>query len=195
MAGYFYLHFADEPSLALAEADHDTELGRLVRTGGQISDWDVLRLELGEGVVVDYLANTFAFRLCSQRLRDVIDRSLSALDVVQWLPVVVKDREQTELPYWVLHFPEAPSVINMSKSVLYFPDPKVVASRPVVAMDSPTATDPVVVKACLDANLVANRRVFGFPKDSIHLVVAGDVKNEIQRAECTGMTFSKVPVG
>jgi hypothetical protein len=195
---FFYLQWADEWKLALGQAPRDPgleNLDRRLRMSARVDGWTAPAFDLTVGTVVDYLANSMAFRLCSQRLRDAIDRSLSALDLVQWLPVVVRDRKQTELPYWAIHFPEPPNVINMSKSVLYFPDPKVVASRPVLAMDSPKPTDPVIVKACLDANLVAGRRFFGFRNDSVHLIVADDVKNEIERAECSGMKFSRVPVG
>lgn len=61
VGSFFYLHFADEPQLAFADAPHDPELGKRVRAGGWIADWKTLPFEMGPGLLVDYLANSSLF--------------------------------------------------------------------------------------------------------------------------------------
>jgi hypothetical protein len=170
---FHYLHFADMPALALAQAQYDSDLAKRLHTGGKVSEWEGLGFVLDGGIVVDYLANTYAFRLCSQRLRDVIDSQRGDGDVLQWLPVVAIDRRGAELPYWVLHFPEVPDVINKAKSVF---------------------SGSVMIKACLDAEHVAGHRVFTLSHYGVYLVVADQVKDAIRQAGCSGLEFSKVPM-
>jgi len=173
LGSFFYLHFADEPGLAVAQAPEDVDLGNRLLEEGEVTDWKVLNFVLDEGVQVDYLANSFAFRLCSQKLRDVIDGNSAKEDVVQWLPAVVTGVDGVEMVHWVLHFPDPPEVLNVSKTLM---------------------AGPVIVKACLDAALVAGHQVFGFPNESVRLIVAGDVRRAIERTGCTGMAFSRVPM-
>jgi len=173
IGNFFYLHFADEPQLAFAEAPHDRELGRQLLSGDWIIDWKILNFELQPGLLVDYLANSFAFRLCSERLREVIEQGRGQGDVLQWLPALVKTRDGQELPCWILHFPQVPDVLNRSKTVF---------------------AGPMIVKACLDANLVEGYRVFSFPNEDLRLIVADEVKDAIEKAGCSGMKFSRVPI-
>lgn len=173
ISDFFYVFIPDDAALALADAPHDPELGKRVRAGGQITDWKVLNFELGPGLVSDYLANSFAFRLCSQRLREVIEQGKGPADSIQWLPAVVKEGNGQTLNYWVLHFPDVPNVINVSQTKM---------------------AGPVIIKAVLDARLVARYRVFSFPNQSHSLVVSQHVRDLIQQAKCTGVEFSRVPM-
>jgi hypothetical protein len=170
---FYYLHFADKPGLALAEAKYDPDLANRLHAGGKVLEWETLGFVLDSGIVADYLANTYAFRLCSQRLRDVIDSHRGDGDMVQWLPAVAVNRVGAELPYWVLHFPEVPDVIHKTKSVF---------------------SGSVMVKACLDAAVVAGHRVFTLSHYGVYLVVADQVKDAIRQAGFSGLEFSKVPM-
>jgi hypothetical protein len=170
---FHYVHFAEKPGLALAQAQYDPDLAKRLHSGGKVSEWETLRFVLDGGIVVDYLANSYAFRLCSQRLRDVIDSQRGDGDTLQWLPVAAIDRAGTDLLYWVLHFPEVPDVIHRTKSVF---------------------SGSVMVKACLDAELIAGHRVFTLSHYGVYLVVADQVKDAIKQAGCSGLQFSKVPM-
>jgi hypothetical protein len=169
---FFYIHWADRPNLAVASAPDDLEQDRRLRAGGPVTDWKAVRFELGPGELADYLANSFAWRLCSTKLRDLLDKSRAAIDGIQWLPTTVTLPDGTELPFWVLHLPNAADVIDKSKSVI---------------------AGPVLVKAHLDRRLVDGHRLFGFPNDSVRVIVADDIRRRIMAAACTGMTFSRVP--
>jgi hypothetical protein len=158
---FHYVHFADKPGLALAQAQYDPDLAKRLHSEGKVSEWETLGFVLDGGIVVDYLANTFAFRLCSQRLRDVIDSHRGDRDTVQWLHAVAVDRGGAELSYWVLHFPEVPDVLNKTKSVF---------------------SGSVMIKACLDAEQVAGHRVFTLSHYGVYLVVADQVRDAIRQA-------------
>jgi hypothetical protein len=173
VSDYFYLHFVVEEGLATARAPYDFEVSRRLMDGNEVTDWEPLRFELDEGAVVDYLANTFAYRLCSERLRDVLEGGRGAPDVVQWLSAIVVDQRGRELPYWVLHFPTVPQVLNRSRSLL---------------------AGPMVVKAVLDRQLIDGHRLLTLPKDLTTLMLADQVKSAIEAAGCTGMKFSPIPM-
>ncbi len=174
ISDFFYVFVDDVEDFAMARAPRNPELDKRVRAGaGWISDWQPLHFTLEEGTIVtDYLANSFAFRLCSERLRDVIDRNRSKDDEVQWLAAPVKARDGVDLLYWVLHFPNDVDVLNASRTLI---------------------SGPVIVKAYLDPNRVANHRVMSLPRDSVSLIVADQVKRAVQTAGSTGMKFSRVP--
>jgi len=169
---FFYIHWVDRPNLAVASAPDDREQDRRLRAAGPVRDWKAVRFELGPGELPDYLANSFAWRLCSTKLRDLLDRSRAPIDEIQWLPTTVTLPDGGELPFWVLHFPDAAEVINKSKSVM---------------------SGPVLVKAHLDRRLVDGHQLFGFPNESVRVIVADDIRRGIVAAACTGMSFSRVP--
>ncbi len=168
---YFYLHFADDPRFAVAHAPDDPALDKRLSAPGVVGDWNVLRFELEPGEIADYLPNSFAYRLCSEKLRVVLDRTRAPFDFVQWLPAVVS-RDGTERQYSILHFPEVPAVVDIARTIM---------------------AGPVIVKAHLDRKLVDGHRLFGFPEETLRLVVAQDVKRQIEAAACSGIVFSKLP--
>lgn len=171
---FFYVFVANVADFALARAPHDPELGRQIRSDDEMTDWRPLHFVLEQGsIVTDYLANSFAFRLCSERLRDVIDQNKGIDDDVQWLPTTVEWPKGQQMSYWVLHFPTYPDVMNKTRTV---------------------TSGPVIVKAYLDPGLVRGHRVFSRPRDSVSLIVADSVRKAISRSGCSGMTFSKVPM-
>lgn len=170
---FFKVFVDDVDEFAEANAPHDPELGKRIRSGGWISEWRPLHLVVEGGLVTDYLANSFAFRLCSEKLRGAIDSNRPQVDEVQWLPAVVTLPEGYIAKYWVLHFPAPPAVLSTSKSI-------VSGSR--------------VIKPVLDANLVDGHRVFSFPHDSVSLIIAAPLKTAIETARCSGIKFSQAPL-
>jgi hypothetical protein len=170
---FFRVFVDDVDEFAEAKATHDPELGKRVRSGGLISDWKPLQFSVDGGLLTDYLANSFAFRLCSEKLRGAIDSYRVNIDEVKWLPSVVTLPAGHEFNYWVLHFPAPPDVLSTSESI-------VSGAR--------------VIKPVLDPNLVNGHRVFSFPHDSVSLIIAGILKTAIETAGCSGMKFSKAPL-
>jgi hypothetical protein len=136
---------------------------------GTVEDWQTLILDLVEGDFADYLASNLGCRLCSKRLKDLLDSHASSVDELQWLPVIV--REGTEQrPYSILHFPNPPDVLNKEKSLFarYF-----------------------VVKPVLSEAAVGNHQVFSYPGGGeITLFVSRKVKLAIKSAGYSGMELS-----
>jgi len=170
---FFYVFIRNAPDFAVARTKPDPELDRRLRAGGECAEWRTLPFELEQGVVIDYLPNSRALRLCSQRLRDVLERERGDADVIQWLSATVTNGAGGTLPYWILHFPTVPEVINKARSIF---------------------SGPVLVKAVLDLTLVAEHRVFSRPHDTVSLIVADKVRRAIANAGCAGMEFSRVPI-
>ena len=170
---FFYVFIRNEPDFALARTKPDPELDRRLRAGGEVAEWLTLQFDLEEGAVIDYLPNSRAFRMCSQRLRDVLERERGDADVLQWLPATVTNGAGATLPFWILHFPRVPELINRAQSIF---------------------SGPVLVKAVLDVTLVAEHRVFSRPHDTVSLIVADSVRRAIAKAGCGGMEFSRVPI-
>lgn len=74
----------------------------------EIRDWpDDVRVKVTEGEICDYQPSNLAIRLCSLRMREVLDRERGKDDVLHWLPVTVLDRHDQEHPYFVLDLPRA----------------------------------------------------------------------------------------
>lgn len=171
-ANFYYVHWADKPGHAVAKGAVDREVDDRLIAGGSVRQWDAPTFRLDMGVAVDYLANSSAWRLCSQRLREVLDSNRGDRDVLQWLPVSVVDAAGAQLPYWVLHFPEVPDVIHKTRSVF---------------------SGSVLVKACIDTGLATGHRVFTLSRYGVYLVIAGQVKTAVAEAGCTGIEFSRTP--
>lgn len=169
---FYYVHWADKPGHAVATGTVDREVDDRLIAGGSIQQWDAPTFRLNAGVAVDYLANSSAWRLCSQRLRALLDSNRGDRDVLQWLPVSVVDAAGVDLRYWVLHFPEVPDVIHKTRSVF---------------------SGSVLVKACIDTGLAAGHRVFTLSRYGDYLVVADQVKTAVTQAGCTGIEFSRMP--
>jgi hypothetical protein len=173
MTSFFKVLFAGTSNPAIARASYNPELHKSMAYAGYIGDWKPLYFTLGEGTVEDYSGNNYAFRLCSERLRDILEGRRAAIDKVQWLAAPVTDTQGRVLPYSILHFTETPEVIDRTKSML---------------------AGPVIVKPCLNHRLVGAHRVFSLPEDTVTLIISDEVKQAIEDAGCTGMGFSRIPI-
>jgi hypothetical protein len=86
MTSFFYLSWLDEATVPVAEGADDADRDRLLSGRDPVQDWSAPRLVVESDELVDYLANNLGVRLCSKRIRDLIDANLSPRDTVQWLP-------------------------------------------------------------------------------------------------------------
>ena len=139
---------------------------------GPVADWQPRALELREGECADYLANDLGCRLCSERLKNILDSEASPSDVLQWLPAEVRCAGITH-KYWILHFPSPPDVLDKNRTKF---------------------ADRFVVMPVLSKEAVADHRVFIYPEAGEHrMFVAEPVKRIIDASGCTGMEFSRAP--
>ena len=124
---------------------------------------------LRDGIFADYLANELGGRLCSQRLKEVIELHKSPSDEIGWLQVdVVGDKQR--MPYALLHFPSNADVLDISKT-------KFVGS--------------LIIKPTFDKLKVQKHRIFGLPSEESHRTyVSAAMRLAIEAAEMTGLGFS-----
>lgn len=140
---------------------------------GRVKKWKPLLLELREGEPVDYLANSLGCRLCSNRLRQILEANASEEDELQWLPVIVKHKFDTH-QYSILHFPNPPCVINESASIL---------------------VDDFVVKPVLLRSAITVHAVFSYPNaGELPLFISDIVKDAIEAVGCSGIEFKLAAV-
>ena len=163
--GFFAILFASDDTRGVAvSSSNDT----LLLPEGEIVNWVELILELEDGVYADYQANDLGARLCSARMRAVLEKSAGDADRLQWLPVRVNCDGQSR-DYYILHFPDPRPVLDKKASIM---------------------VDDFVVKSVLSSSLLVNRRVFTHEEGgNLPLYVSDEVAERLQEEGCTGIEF------
>jgi len=172
MSVYYKVLFDEEGVFGVA---HTIEKGDLFTLPycGVVENWKPLALELREGEFADYLASNLGCRLCSERLRNILQTHASSTDELQWLSVEVC-RGMEKRAYAILHFPAPPDILNKNKSIL--------------------AGD-FVAKPVLSKSSLGTHQVFSYPNaGELKLFVSEPVKRAIEAAGCSGLELSRAPV-
>jgi len=144
--------------------------------GKPIIDWIPIHFSIfdnigeGEGFQ-DYQFDSFAFRLFSQRLKNLLENNKSPDDKIQWLDATVTWNGETR-PYYVLHFYEDTDVLD---PVLSKWDDK---------LKMPLALPHVYIQERID-----NHNIFSYPGDGTGLTVRAFIVKEIKKQKMTGMTW------
>jgi ribosomal protein L24E len=140
-----------------------------LRENQRITDWELLQCEIIEGAgFYDYQANTHGFRLCSQKLKDVLENGKNPEDKIQWLEATITWNNETRL-YYVLHFYETVDVFDYERSGWdgkFFNKPKVFLKEK-----------------------IKNHNVFSTYVDSLCILVKPEIIKEIKRQKLTGMVY------
>lgn len=173
MAGFFFLHLRDVAEAPVAYGTDDPARDRLLDEPGRPDHWPLLDLTVDEGVPTDYLANNVGVRLCSPRLRAILDGGAGPADELQWLDARVIDHHGSQ-PYHVLHFPTVPDVLDRDRTIW--------------------VDDELVVSPVIASGKVADHRIFTIPGGGGRVIVASAVRHAIRAARCTGISFSSVVV-
>jgi hypothetical protein len=170
---YFNVLFHDDSQDLGVARSSDPELFFLPE--GEVVAWQPETLRLTDGDFGDYLANDLGVRLCSEKMRDIIDKNAGPRDDLRWLPVFVEDDSGVSRPYWVLHFPKPADVIDREKSVM---------------------VDDFVAKLALHGQKLVGHSVFSYREGgSLLLIVSEDVKARLVQSGCTGIQYSEVRAG
>lgn len=171
---YYKILFGDDETFGVAYPVEKIGLF-LLPESGPVQDWKPLTLELRDGEFADYLGSELGCRLCSDRLRSILQKHASPDDELQWLPVVVQQGTENR-PYSILHFPNSPDVLNKEKTLF-------------------AGDTGFVVKAVFLPSALVNHSVFAYPGGGeLSLFVSEPVKQAIEAAGCTGMELSVAPV-
>lgn len=150
--------------------------GSLISLPNQrIHNWQPLVYELEGGGFTDLQNENKDVRLCSEKLRSLLEELASEQDEFQWLDAIVRKGQQ-EHPYYVLHFPNPPPVLDKESCYYSELSGKLIAPVP-------------------SASLCKNRNIFTCPEMNRVMFVRDTVKKAIQSEGCTGITFETVRVG
>jgi hypothetical protein len=178
MSLFYYLHYSEEKDYepyGVAYAPEEVDLFVIPVSGIYVNDWKEIQFKLKGGEFADYLANDLGGRLCSSKLREIVNENISPKDKIQWLNVSIINENKEERTYYILHFPVNNYILNKEKSLI--------------------TEDGVVVKAVLDNESIKDLNIFTLPDESgITTFVSKKIKKIMEQSGCTGVAFSKVPI-
>lgn len=167
MSYWSVTHSRDEWAGYAEALDGDpVELAARLRDGMWQTEWTPPRLELVEGEIVDYLDCDLPLRLCSLRLRGLIQARRRPADRFQWLPVKVG-----ELDYAALHVLASRMWIDVGHS----------------RFEGGELTVPVV-----NRELAGERCVLAPKGDLVAWLVDDALCEELEEARVTGVEFYEV---
>src|SRR5262249_41110012 len=112
-------------------------------------------------------------RLCSAKLRSILESNAGVADMLQWLEIAVCGLGEKRT-YHILHFPAPPDVLDHDKT-LY--QPKHVVLKPVLSQEK-----------------AKSHHVFTYPQaGGLKLFVSRRVRTAIRTGACTGIQFTTMP--
>ena len=138
---------------------------------GYIENWEpiIFTKKKEDKVLTDYPATNICDRICSPKLRKIIEDNLTEDDnEIQWLPMLIKDEETGDITeYYYLHFPEYCDVLDLERSTI---DPLLGGYN----------------KEIISYQKVKNRSIFNRPFNSCATNLSKSLKENIFRENCTG---------
>ncbi|MEW6173810.1 MAG: DUF1629 domain-containing protein [Bacillota bacterium] len=163
----------DDPlgvAYAPLEADH-----LMVWDGEQITDWSKVRFVLKDGPYADYQGNDLGWRLCSEKLRHIIEAHADEQDKLKWLDAIVVAENGEMRDYYILYFSEPlPLDILDKKKTIFNPNDLAIVVRP-----------------CLNITAIGNHKVFTYIGGCSPWFVSTEVRDAIIAANCTGIELAK----
>jgi len=136
---------------------------------GWVKEWETKYFTLKNGGYTDYLPATIGCRLCSEKMRSILERCKSEKDVLQWLDAEVESETGEKRHYFILHFPVLEDVLDKKKS-------KYVRN--------------ILTKQVINPKACACHDVFSYIEEStISFVVSQRVREELKKAGCKGLIY------
>lgn len=126
------------------------------------------------GPLGDWVRNDLGRRLCSKRLKDVLERFKAACDVVQWVPAYVTNAYGLREKYYFLHFPEPLDVLDPEKSVF----------------DQEAG---ILIKPYLSISKVGDHRLFTLRGLEVTTIVSESVRQILETEGIATVTFAPIP--
>lgn len=167
---YFKVLFHEFEDLGTGRA-RSSEL-EFLPDGGQVGNWTPPELDLVDGMFPDYLANDLGYRLCSQKMREVLSASKTDRDELQWLPASVFCGGEAR-SYWALHF-TTPADVLSSKTVRH---------------------GDMVVKPVFSRAKLNGHAVLTYPgSEGVGWLVDERARAALELAGCTGFEFGLAPL-
>jgi hypothetical protein len=163
---YYRVHLSDDESLGVAKSRSPGLF--MLQAEGEVVGWEPVALDLVEGDFSDYLASNLGVRLCSERMKEVLQRFAGPRDVLQWLPVRVFKGED-ERQFFILHLPILDDVLG-SKTLFH---------------------EDVVIKPVLSLRRALGHAVFSYRgSEGVSLFIDERVRKALSEAGCSGAKYS-----
>ncbi len=174
----FYRVFgADGFGVALTDDEVDRRFLLLDR--GIVTEWTPVEfcIQHGEweGEAGDFVQNDLGWRLCSQRMKNLLDGQLSDTDKIQWLPSYLTDLVGQRTQHFVLHFPEIPDILNLD------------AGETIYHKESE-----VLIRPCISLEKAEGHRIFNIRGLQSATIVHASVKEAIEAARMQGVEFHSI---
>lgn len=180
MFNFFAVHGLEETekgydTFGVAFSPDFIDAGILPPNGIRFNDWKVFEFELRDGTYSDYQASDLSLRLCSEKLRNIIDDTRTQQDEVQWFETIVKSSNGEKRTYYALHFPMNYPVIDYERSHI---------------SDHGIIIKPIFLETAFD-----DKHICVVPNEyGISWYISNELLNRITKAKCTGISFTKVTV-
>ena len=146
---------------------------------GYIENWQplIFTKKKEDKVLTDYPATNICSRICSPKLRKIIEENLTEDDnEIQWLPMHIKDEETGDITeYYYLHFPEYCDVLDLERSTI---------DQILGGYD----------KEIVSYQKVKNKSIFNRPFNSCAINLSKKLKEEIFKTNCTGISVEQETV-
>ena len=146
---------------------------------GYIKNWKPITFlkRKEDKILTDYPATDICDRLCSPKLRKIIEENLTEDDnEIQWLPMHIKDEETGDITeYYYLHFPEYCDVLDLERSTI---------DQILGGYD----------KEIVSYQKVKNKSIFNRPFNSCAINLSKKLKEEIFKTNCTGISVEQETV-
>jgi len=157
---------------------------KLIPESGKIENWIPVEFILNGGDYADYQANNFAFPMCSEKMRKIIDNNKGQSDSIQWLEALVKSNSESK-KYYILHFPEKLDAIDKERSILSFLSEE---------LSQKSQMEFSVIRPFLDKSKIEGHNIFSFKGGgSLTLVINEQTKKDLIKEKCTCIYYSQVP--
>lgn len=152
-----------------------------LRRPGRVTGWREVEFVLHEGRAADCMITVEGVDLYSQRLRQAIEDALSPVDDVQWLPALVRETpDAAPVRRWLVQPLTGDELLDTG------------ATRHAPAEMAQAGLTPVI-KGVYSAQAVGDRQILKYPY-GYPPVVTARVRDAIEAAGCTGISFSRVPL-
>lgn len=175
MKKYYRISFPQDSKYGIGIPECKENEDFEVPNEGRVLNWKPITLVLKGGPPSDYQGSNPTYRVCSKKLKLIIEEHQSPQDEIQWLPMILIEEEGKELEYFILHFPESYDVIDKEKSIIFGGDQ--------------------IVKPIFSLNKINGHEIFNYdPFNFLGFVISESVKKGIEKAGCTNLSISKVPM-
>ncbi len=136
---------------------------------GWVKGWETKYFTLRDGTYTDYLTANIGCRLCSEKLRDILERCKSDKDVLQWLDAEVVSETGEKRRYYLLHFPEPEDLLDKTKCGY---------------------SGKILTRHAIDIKASAGHEVFSYIGGStVSFIATPKVREELKNAGCSGLIY------